>query len=92
MALLSECFFKYSNYNDFLITSTSQAREVGGQGGSIPQGFFQPLLNHLSPPDNWTNYALNATRLMLATYILNEANIFYSAFNLKGITVLLKVT
>ena len=51
------------------------AREVECEGGSNPPGIFSASLNHLSPPDNWTNYALNATGLMLTTYVpvLNEA-------------------
>ena len=51
---------------------------AGSRAQAAP-GFFQPSLNHLSPLDNWKNYSLNVTGLMLATYLnrlLNEANIF----------------
>ena len=48
---------------------------VPGGSSSSPPGIFSSSLNHLNPPDNWTNYALNATGLMLTTYVpvLNEA-------------------
>ena len=59
--------------------------------GSRGPGGAQALLDFFSPLDNGTNYALNAMRLMLATYVLNEANIFYSVLNHRRITIL-KIT